>query len=487
MSYRDFVARKLQLPAGDGFAPYWMPDCLYDFQNHLVEWTLAEGCAANLIECGLGKSAIQLTVGDNVVRHTNKPVLLATPFAVSHQTILEAEKFGIDAVRSIDGKYPPGPRVVVTNFQRLQHFDASAFVGILIDEGSVLKNVIGKTRRLIQRMMNRVRYRSLYSGTPAPNAFIELGTFSEALGRLREDQVKERFFRQVDGPTIARWSKGQRHSGRADMHAQGWRFRGHAEEPFWKFVSSWSRSARKPGELGFPHEDHLYELPGLIQREHGVKCEKPLIDGDGQRLLIPPQARGVSEQRAERRTTMVARCDKAAELTDHKEQAIIWCELNPEGEHLVQVIPGAVEVAGQAVRYGSTLAWRAPKGDIHIQKEAAILAFEHGEIRVLITKPKICAWGLNLQNCHRMVFLGAMNSFEAWYQAIRRCWRFGQAHEVIVDLITTSGESRVLSNLLAKQKRADYMFGKLVGYMNDAEGVSQPDIYTQGMEVPAWL
>ncbi len=487
MKYADFIARKLQLPAGDGFSPYWMPDGLYGFQRYMVEWLLGEGCGACLLDAGLGKSPIQLAVAENVVRHTNKPVLIGTPLAVSHQTIREAEKFGTEAVRCIDGKPPAGARIVVTNFQRMERFDASDFGGILIDEASILKNVIGSTRMLIQRMMNKIRYRSLYSATAAPNAFIELGTFSEALGRLREDQMKERFFRQVDAPTIARWSKGQRRSGRADMHSQGWRFRGHAEEPFWQFVSSWSRSARKPGDLGFPHEDHLYDLPELIHREHAVECDAVLIDEEGQNLLFHQQARGLREQRAERRETMLARCDKAAELVDHGDQAIVWCELNPEGERLVEVITDAVEVAGSAVRYGSEVMWRPNGDDLDDKKEEAILAFSNGDIRVLVTKPRIGAWGLNLQNAHRMVFLGAMNSFEGWYQAVRREWRFGQAHPVTVDLITTPGEGGVLANLLAKQERADYMFGKLVAHMNNALAVTQPDIYTQPMEVPPWL
>ncbi|HET6454478.1 MAG TPA: DEAD/DEAH box helicase, partial [Armatimonadota bacterium] len=461
MSYADFIAGKLKLPGGDGFEPLWMPDCLYEFQQYLVEWTLREGCGANLIDCGLGKSPIQLTVAQNIVLHTNRPVLIATPLAVSYQLLREAEKFGIPAVRCIDGNPGTGARVVITNFQRLHYFSARDYAAIEIDEASILKNVIGKLRRLIQRMMNQVRYRSLYSGTAAPNAFIELGTFSEALGRLREDQMKERFFRQVDQPTIARWSKGQRHSGRGDMHSKGWRFRGHAEEPFWKWVSSWSRSARLPGHLGFPEEDFRYDLPELIRNQHIVEPEK-VPDG----LLFHVEARGLREQRGERRATMHGRCDKAAELVDHQEQAIVWCELNPEGERLVEVIPDGVEVAGSAVRFGSAVTWRPAKGaDLDTQKEETILAFERGEIRVLISKPKICAWGLNLQSCHRMVFLGAMNSFEGWYQAVRRCWRFGQLCPVTVDLITTPGESRVLINLREKQTRADYMFERLVAHM----------------------
>lgn len=486
--YREFIRNKLQLPGGDGFAPRWKPEGLFAFQDHLVEWTLREGCGAVLVDTGLGKSPIQLTVAENVVRHTNKPVLIAAPLAVSHQTVEEAEKFGVVAVRCIDGKPPPGARVVVTNYQRMERFDPLDFGGILIDEAAILKNVVGQTRLLIQRMMNKVRYRSLYSATAAPNAFHELGTFSEALGRLRDDQIKERFFRQVDQPTIKRWSKGQRHSGRSDMHHQGWRFRGHAEEPFWQFVSSWSRSARKPGDLGFPEDDYRYDLPELIEREYFVEADAAMVDENGQGLLVPQQARGFREQRQERRSTLAARCRLAAELVDHGEQAIVWCELNPEGEALVRAIPDSVEVAGSTVRYGTDVAWRpAAVADLDTCKEEAIRAFERGEIRVLVTKPRIGGWGLNLQNCHRMVFFGAINSFEAWYQSVRRCWRFGQLHPVIVDLITTPGEAGVLRNLKAKQKRLDYMFGKLVEQMNAAQGIHQSDIYSNQMEVPPWL
>ena len=489
-AYADFIAGKLQLPAGDGFAPHWTPDFLYDHQRYLMEWTLREGCAADLIDCGLGKSPIQLAVGQNVVEQTNRSALLAAPLAVSHQTMREAEKFDIPAIRSADGRLPDRPQVVITNFQRLHHFDASAVGGILIDEASILRNVVGRTRRLIQRMMNKVRYRSLYSGTAAPNAFHEFGTFSEALGRLRDDEIKEMFFRQVDGPTIARWSKGQRHSGRSDMHHRGWRFRGHAEEPFWRYVASWSRSARLPSDLGpeFQAEDRRYNLPPIDYWQHLIEHHGPKIDEDGQRLLITPLARGMGEQRAERRSTLVDRATKAAELVDHGDQAIIWCELNPEGKLLAKTIPGAVEVAGSAVRCGSDVLWRPPAGaSIDDQKEEAIMAFERGDYRVLITKPRIGAWGLNLQNCHRMVFFGAMNSFESWYQAVRRCWRFGQKHPVTVDLITTAGEARVLANLLEKQKRFDYMFQKLVSHMNAAESIVRDNIYIQTMELPRCL
>ena len=271
------------------------------------------------------------------------------------------------------------------------------------------------------------------------------------------------------------------------MHTKGWRFRGHAEEPFWRFVSSWSRSARKPSDLGFPGEDHMYDLPELIYRQHVLGRDQSLVDEDGQRLLIAPQARGMNEQREERRATMTGRAELAADLVDHGAQAIVWCELNPEGERLVETIPDAVEVAGQVVRFGSDVAWRPEAKDLDLRKEEAILAFERGEVRVMITKPRIGAWGLNLQNCHRMVFFGAINSFEAWYQAIRRCWRFGQSHLVIVDLITTPGEARVLTNLLAKQVRADYMFEKLVYHMNGGLEVRAPNIYINPMEVPPWL
>ena len=482
MSYRDFVSGKLALPGGDGFSPIWMPDILYDFQKHLVEWNLGEGCGADLIDCGLGKSPIQLTVAENIVRHTNKPVLIGTPLAVSHQTLREAAKFGIEAVRCVNGRPPPGARVVVTNFQRMHHFDASDYGGILIDEASILKNVIGKQRRLIQRMMDKVRYRSLYSGTAAPNAFIELGTFSEALGRLREDVMKERFFRQVDAPTIARWSKGQRHSGRGDMHSKGWRFRGHAEEPFWRWVSSWSRSARKPGDLGFPHEDYRYDLPELIQREH-VVTPADLPEG----LLFHVEAKGLREQRAERRKTLVERCDKVAELVDGSEQSVAWCHLNPEGERLGAIIPDAVEVAGQYVRRGSAVSWRPPaKADLDEQKESAILAFMSGEIRVLITKSTICGWGLNLERCHRMVSFPS-HSFEQWYQVVRRFWRFGQDHPVTVDVVTTPGEGAVMANLKAKQARADHMFERLVSNMNGVLDIIPEDRYTIPTEAPSWL
>jgi hypothetical protein len=452
-SYAEFLERKLQLASRDGFEPLWLPSALYPFQRSLVEWALREGRAAIFADCGLGKTLQQLVWAENVVRHTGGRVLILTPLAVTAQTIHEAEKFGVEAHRSRAGELNPG--IVVTNYERLHHFDAADFVGCVCDESSILKSFDGERRKAITEFMRKMRYRLLCTATAAPNDYIELGTSSEALGHLGHMDMLNRFFKNDPNN-----SGVGRHYGQIAK----WRFRGHAEEPFWRWVCSWARACRKPSDLGF--DDGAFVLPPLHETEHIVKA-RTLAKG----MLFALPATNMREEREERRRTLTERCEKAAELVAGDEPALVWCNLNDEGDLLERLIPGAIQVAG---------------GESDEAKEEKFTAFAAGEARVLVSKPRIGAWGLNFQHCARVTFF-ASHSFESYYQGVRRCWRFGQKRPVRVDVVATEGEARVLDNLRAKTAAADAMFGRLVEHMNRSLRIERNDEHGMAMEVPAWL
>ncbi len=451
--YEKFLNQKTQLGTRDGFSPVWMPDFLFPFQAALVDWAIRKGRAALFEDCGLGKTPQQLVWAENVVRHTNKPVLILTPLAVSHQTIAEAEKFGIEAHRSHEGEVHPG--INVTNYERMHYFNPSDFAGVVADESSILKSFDGVRRSEVTEFMRKLRYRLLCTATAAPNDYIELGTSSEALGELGHMDMLNRFFKN-DNNTSA--------TNRFHGEAMKWRFKGHAEVPFWKWVCSWGRAVRRPSDLGF--DDDGFILPPLREQDHLVESSQT---APGMLFSLP--AVGLKEQREERRRTIEDRCNKVAELVNGHSQALVWCHLNDEGDLLESLIPDAVQVSG---------------GDSDEAKEERFLDFSKGKIRVLVTKPKIGAWGLNFQNCHHVTFFPS-HSFEQYYQGVRRCWRFGQANPVQVDVVTTEGEKSVLQNLQRKAEAADKMFSALVRHMNDALHVERSVKFTKQEEIPQWL
>jgi hypothetical protein len=463
--YAAFIDRKSQLDAISGFAPVWIPEFLFDFQRALVDWAVRKGRAAIFADCGLGKSPMQLVWAENVVRHTNKPVLILTPPAVAHQTIAEARKFGIDAVRASSGSDVAGARIYVTNYERLHLFNPSDFSGCVCDESSILKSFDGKRRSDITEFMRKLEYRLLCTATAAPNDYFELGTSSEALGYLGHMDMLGRFFKN-DQNTIKPMT--YRHHGQnfAQLDdAAKWRLKGHAEIPFWQWVCSWARACRRPSDLGF--DDANFTLPPLVEREHMVESDSR---ADGMLFALP--AVGLKEQREERRRTLVERCEKAAALVnDTGKPALVWCHLNPEGDSLERLIPDSVQVSG---------------ADSDEQKESKFLAFARGDKRVLVTKPKIGAWGLNFQHCAHITFFPS-HSFEQYYQGVRRCWRFGQRNPVAVDIVTTEGEIDVLKNLKRKAAAADQMFDRLVEQMNHALAVDRSNAFKTKEKVPAWI
>ena len=453
--YKAFLARKTQLDAGDGFQPDWLPDWLFGFQQDLTDWAVRMGRAALFADCGLGKTPMQLVWAQNVHRHTGKPVLIVTPLAVSFQTEAEAAKFDLEAAISRDGS-TPAP-LTITNYERLEHFTPDAFGGVVCDESSAIKAFDGVRRTIVTEFLRTHRYRLLATATAAPNDYIELGTSSEALGYLGHMDMLARFF------TNKMKTSAAYHGKYRVKDRDVWRFKGHAEEPFWRWVASWARAMRKPSDLG--HPDDGFELPPLQIRRHVVETTTPR---DGALFDMP--AVGLHEEREEARRTIGERCELAADLLTDAKSAVAWCHLNAEADALERLISGAVQVSGS---------------DDPDDKEEKLLAFSRGEVRVLVTKPKIGAWGLNWQHCHRMTYFPS-HSYEQWYQAVRRSWRFGQQNPVIVDSITTEGGEGVLKSLERKAAAADRMFDALVAHMRQAVAVDRSSRFDKPVEVPSW-
>lgn len=452
--YAEFLQAKSQLGHGAGFAPVWMPDFLFDFQSSIVEWAIRQGRSAIFADCGLGKTPMGLVWASNVARKTGKPVLYLTPLAVAQQTIREAHKFGIDAVVSREGD--PSGHIVVANYERLHYFKPDDFGGVVCDESSILKNFAGRRKAEISIFMRKVQYRLLQTATAAPNDYVELGTSSEALGYLGHMDMLNRFFKNDLNNSA---------TGRMRGEVIKWRLKGHAELPFWRWVCSWARAIRRPSDLGF--DDSNFVLPPLVEKEHLV-----VLNSTPEGMLFNLPAVGLKEQREERRRSITERCERVAGLVnDTGQPALVWCNLNDEGDLLEQLIPDAIQVSGS---------------DSDDAKESRLNAFGNGDARVLITKPKIGAWGLNYQHCNHVTYFPT-HSFEQYYQAVRRCWRFGQTRPVTVDIVTTEGDGEVLKNLKRKAGKADDMFSRLVAEMNSAMRVESTDNMTQPIKVPSWL
>lgn len=474
MDYDDFLTRKQQLGGDHGFDPSWMPDSLFPFQRALVEWACRKGRAAVFADCGLGKTAMQLTWAENVARKSDGRVLILTPLAVAFQTVKEGAKFGIEAVHRRDG-IKDSDRIVVTNYERLHHFNPLDFAGVVCDESSILKHYTGATQKGVTRFICKTPYRLLCTATAAPNDYIELGTSSEAIGELSHSEMLTRFFRQLDDKGQKKALKDQVFAEKAGQHygklafrvAQTigqWRLKNHAVTEFWRWVASWARACRKPSDLGY--DDAGFMLPPLDERNHVIT---PTTPPEGFLMCVP--AFGLGEERDERKRTLRQRCECAAALANHSRPAVVWCHTNPEGDLIEELVKDCRQIAG-----------RTPDDE----KEAIYNDFAAGNLRALVIKPKIGAWGLNWQHCSDVVTF-ASHSYEQYYQSVRRCWRFGQKRQVTVDIIATEGEVRVLGNMQRKASQADNMFRVLVEEMNRAKSVKKPTTGTEKVSVPSWL
>ncbi len=410
----------------------------YDIHVPIFENYLANG----IWNHNTGKTPMQLVWAENVVRKTNKPVLIVAPLAVSSQTVDEGVKFGVEVHRTQQGKIRKG--VNITNYERLHHFNPADVVGMVGDESSIIKNFDGKMRRRITDFLLRISYRLFCTATPAPNDHMELGTSSEALGVMKRGQMLGMFF--VNGGETT----------------QQWILKGHAKKRFWQWMGTWARAIRMPSDLGY--EDGEFILPKLIMKQHEV----PSVVHRG---FLPQPAKTLNEQRAERKRTLKTRCEKVADIVPKDRPFVAWCHLNSEGDLLERLIPDAVQVAG---RHSDEL------------KEERLKAFADGQIRVLVTKPKIASFGLNWQHCSDMSFFPS-HSHEQFYQSLRRCYRFQQKREVTCNIVTSQAESRVLANMMRKERQAVEMYKGIVREMGKVLGSGNGNGEMQKMELPSWL
>jgi hypothetical protein len=474
MNYNEFIDRKTQLGGDYGFEPTWMPSQLFPFQQSLVQWACRKGRAAIFADCGLGKTPMQLSWAENVARKTDGRVLILTPLAVALQTVNEGAKFGIEVTHRRDGVHN-GDRIIVTNYERLHHFNADDFTAVICDESSILKHYAGVTQKQVTRFLSKIPFRLLCTATAAPNDYVELGTSSEALGELSYSEMLTRFFRYRDDKGQKQDSKLQEEAEKTQEYygklafrvAQTigqWRLKNHAVQSFWRWVASWARACRMPSDLGF--DDAWFILPPLHEQHHMITADTA---PEGFLFCVP--AFGLGEERDERKRTIKERCEMAAQLSNHDRPSVIWCHTNAEGDLLERLVPGARQIAG-----------KTPDDE----KEELYSAFSTGQLTKLVIKPVIGAWGLNWQHCSHVVTF-ASHSYEQYYQSIRRCWRFGQTKPVAVDIISTEGESRVMQNMQRKAQQAARMFEALVREMQSATTLKLTNHYNRKEEVPQWL
>lgn len=435
MSYAEFLESKRHMIGNFGFEPTYFPDISFDFQKDIIKKSVRKGRIGNFIDTGLGKTLIQLSIAENIIRHTNGRVLILTPLAVAFQFILEAEKIGVgDIEYSKDGRH--SKKIVICNYERLHYFKETDFVGVILDESSILKNFDGKIKNQITSFVKKIPYRILSTATPSPNDFIELGTSSEALGYMGYMDMLTKFF------------KNNQNSVDSTNRNIGEKFylKPHAEKDFFAWVNQWSIMAKMPSDLGFSNERYI--LPELNIEKHVVKNQS-LIDVNGQIQMFTPIAKSMTEVKHEQRQTIKDRCEKAVELTKAK-VSVYWCNLNDESTLLREIDTNAVEI----------------KGSMSIDKKEDILVnFANGNIDRIITKASITGMGLNWQHCHDTSYFPDW-SYEKYYQAMRRFWRFGQQNDVDARMITSDGQQRVLEAIQQKTEKAIQLHKSLTENVN---------------------
>jgi superfamily II DNA or RNA helicase len=434
LTYEQFLETKRHLLGEFGFEPNWMPDIAFDFQRYVIEKAIRKGRSAVFLDTGLGKTLVQLAIAKNIVNHTNKKVLILTPLAVAFQFILESQKIGIDDIEySKDGKHTK--KIVICNYERLHYFNENDFVGVILDESSILKNFDGAIKNIVTSFVKKIPYRFLSTATPSPNDFIELGTSSEALGYMGYMDMLGKFFKNNQNSIDNNRNVGEK-----------FYLKPHAEKDFFAWVNQWSIMAKMPSDLGF--SDERYKLPELIVNRHMVKNDSQ-ISIDGQIQMFNIIAKNFNEIRFEQKQTEQKRCDKAIELAANK-TSVYWCNTNNESAILKRNDSESVEIIGsQSIE----------------KKEEILLAFANGEIKRLITKAKMTSMGLNWQHCNHSVFFPTW-SYEQYYQAIRRFWRFGQTKDVTIDMVISDGQTRVLQALEQKTQKAIQLHKNLTENVN---------------------
>ncbi len=455
MNYEDFIRSKTHSTGSYGFDPVWMPDGAFDFQQAIIEKAVRKGRIGMFADTGLGKTLMQVAIAENIIRHTNKRVLILTPLAVAFQFIDEATRIGVDDIaHSKDGTLTK--KITVCNYERLHLLNPDDFVCVMLDESSILKNFAGKTRDQIVAFIKRVPYRFLSTATPSPNDFIELGNSSEALGYMGYMDMLTKFF------------KSNQNSVDSNNRNIGEKFylKPHAERDFFAWVNQWSVMVKKPSDLGF--QDKGYELPALHVKKHIVNNSKTWCM-DGQDSLFAMPAATMTEVREEQKLTVTERCERAVQLAEGK-TSVYWCNLNDESELLASLDSDAVEIIG---------------GMSIDRKEEILVAFARGDIKRLVTKAKMTSMGLNWQHCKHTVFFPTW-SYEQYYQAIRRFWRFGQKSEVTCDMVISEGQERVLEALEQKTQKAIELYGNLVAAANRDFSFTVKE-FNQTVKLPEFL
>lgn len=428
LDYDDFVRSKRRAEVATGHQPGELNEHLFDFQHAIVSWAVRRGRAAVFADTGLGKTLMQLSWADEVASHTGGMVLILAPLAVSEQTIEQGSTFGIEVRRVPQGGTPDAPGVWITNYERMDAIDFSELHGLVLDESSILKAHDGKTRQRIIDAAQGIPYRLSCTATPSPNDFEELGNQCEFLGVMSRTEMLATYFVNDTGDTGT------------------WRLKGWGASKFWGWMGTWAVVLRNPSDIGF--DGSRYELPPLEYFEHVVSA------GEQEGELFARPAMGLAERRKAQRESVDARCKALADLVNSEpnEPWLIWCHLNDEAALLTELIPGSVNVQGS---------------DSAESKAKNLLGFAHGDVRVLVSKPKIAGFGMNWQHCARMAFVGLDDSFEKFYQAVRRCYRFGQKRSVKVHLFTAENEGQILANLKRKEEAHHEMSAQMIGHMKD--------------------
>lgn len=428
LDYDDFVRSKRRAEVATGHQPGELNEHLFDFQHAIVSWAVRRGRAAVFADTGLGKTLMQLSWADEVASHTGGMVLILAPLAVSEQTIEQGSTFGIEVRRVPQGGTPDAPGVWITNYERMDSIDFTELHGLVLDESSILKAHDGKTRQRIIDAAQGIQYRLSCTATPSPNDFEELGNQCEFLGVMSRTEMLATYFVNDTGDTGT------------------WRLKGWGASKFWEWMGTWAVVLRNPSDIGF--DGSRYELPPLEYFEHVVSA------GEQEGEMFARPAMGLAERRKAQRESVDARCKALADLVNSEpdEPWLIWCHLNDEAALLTELIPGAVNVQGS---------------DSAESKAKNLLGFAHGDVRVLVSKPKIAGFGMNWQHCARMAFVGLDDSFEKFYQAVRRCYRFGQKRSVKVHLFTAENEGQILANLKRKEEAHHEMSAQMIGHMKD--------------------
>jgi len=436
MQYEEFLASKRIAQKPHGFEPENLNPFLFDFQRDIVTWACRKGRAAVFADCGMGKTIMQLSWAEQVCNHVGGMVLIVAPLAVAAQTCREGHTFGIhvNKARTADDLQPG---VNITNYEMLTHFEGVDFNGVVLDESSILKSYTGAIRNQIISMFKFTPFRLACTATPAPNDYMELGNHSEFLGCMDRTEMLAMFFIHDGGDT----SK--------------WRLKGHASSKFWDWVASWACMVTKPSDLGY--DDGDFELPELNINTHVIESG---MNQEGRLFAVTETT--LSEQQKARRNTVEIKADMIAGYVNSSDDSwLIWCDLNAESEHLALSIPDAIEVRG---------------ADTAEHKEDAMLGFADGKYRVLVTKPSIAGFGMNWQHCHKIAFCGMSHSYEQFYQAVRRCWRFGQNKPVDVEIFVTDLEQSIVDNVIRKKDDSE---GMRVEMLSRTSKIKEDSIMTE--------